>query len=108
MVKNREALYTWTKAWKKAKGESYWKDKYLKTKYGLTLKEYYEMESSQNGVCAICKGRSTDKSLAVDHCHETGKIRGLLCDRCNIALGLIYDRIDIANSIVRYLQIQHT
>lgn len=67
----------------------------LKKKYGLTLKDYDQMSHEQGHVCAIC-GRSERsqnsrgtgiKSLAVDHCHATGTIRGLLCELCNRGLG---------------------
>ncbi len=68
------------------------KESFLKSKYGITLAEYEAMLSSQNGVCAICKRPERRKSryggvcrLHVDHCHETGVVRGLLCSRCNLA-----------------------
>ena len=61
----------------------------LKRKYGLTVEEYEMMLNEQEGVCAICRKPPTkDRRLAVDHCHKAGHIRGLLCTRCNVALGL--------------------
>lgn len=56
-------------------------------KFGLTIDEYERNLERQDGVCAICKRVEVDKRLAVDHCHETGKVRGLLCMRCNTAIG---------------------
>jgi hypothetical protein len=59
---------------------------HLRRKFGLTIAEYEEMLSSQGGGCAIC-GDEVDGSMHVDHDHVTGKVRGLLCVRCNNALG---------------------
>ena len=66
----------------------------LKKVYGITLEDYNRMAERQGGVCAICKKpesakgpHGTARELAVDHCHDTGKIRGLLCSRCNTSIG---------------------
>jgi hypothetical protein len=56
-----------------------------KKKYGLTVEEVLEMIENQSGKCGICK--STDCRLGVDHNHQTGEIRGMLCNRCNTSLG---------------------
>ena len=73
--------------------------------YGITLEEWYEIYDSQNGVCAICKQEcKTRKSLSVDHDHETGDIRGLLCNRCNRGLGLFRDDPEVLKNATRYLQ----
>lgn len=58
-------------------------------KLGINENEYNEMFLKQNGVCAICSGKPDTqwKKLAVDHCHKTGKVRGLLCMVCNTMLG---------------------
>lgn len=63
----------------------------LKVRYGITQKQYNDMELSQNGTCAICPKSKIykNKKLSVDHNHKTGKIRGLLCDNCNRALGFL-------------------
>jgi len=64
--------------------------KHLKNKYGITVDDYEKMFTEQNGVCKICQEIcKSGKSLAVDHCHETGKVRGLLCAKCNTNLGRI-------------------
>lgn len=83
----------------------------LKRAYGLTPAEYYEILAQQNGGCAICGSRTpggmtmkrNDPIFAVDHCHATGKVRGLLCDKCNHALGLINDNSTIAMNMAKYL-----
>lgn len=64
----------------------------LKRCYGLSLDDYDQMLEQQRGVCGICGGTDPDgRRLAVDHCHATGNIRGLLCGHCNRALGLLGD-----------------
>ncbi len=79
---------------------------HLKTKYGITLEDYNAMLIAQENKCAICKGFEThDKHgvLAVDHCHKTNKIRGLLCFKCNSVLGSVNDNIDILKQMINYL-----
>jgi hypothetical protein len=62
----------------------------LLARYGITVDQYNEMLARQNGVCAICEEPcSSGRRLAVDHDHDTGKVRGLLCNRCNRGIGLI-------------------
>ncbi|SRR6266496_90958 len=82
----------------------------LKKNFGMTLEDYNIMLESQNGLCAICykpetkvfHGRIT--ALVVDHCHETGKIRKLLCYRCNVSLGLLDDNPDRMRAMARYVE----
>ena len=83
-------LQSWCKDCTKAavKKNSYreWK---LRSYFGITEKEYWGLHDAQKGVCWICKQPESDprKSLSVDHCHETLRIRGLLCGTCNRAIG---------------------
>lgn len=79
----------------------------LKT-YGLTQQQYDEMYQAQDGKCAICheppgQWGVTQRALAVDHDHKTGKVRGLLCDGCNRALGIMRDDPARLMSAVAYL-----
>src|SRR5262245_12914083 len=62
----------------------------LKRRYGLSAAEYEALLAEQGGACAICRKRSEER-LCVDHCHLTGTIRGLLCRKCNTALGYLKD-----------------
>jgi len=87
-------------------------DKRLRRVYGITLAEYVELFKAQGGVCAICKEGETTKRmkkgegrerLAVDHCHDTGRIRGLLCFKCNTAIGALGDTEQSAQRVVDYL-----
>ena len=83
----------------------------LKTNFAMTYEEYQSMLQRQNGVCAICqqpptvilKRNQTLRALAVDHDHSTGKIRGLLCDVCNRALGQFKDNPAILFRAILYL-----
>lgn len=75
----------------------------LKQRFGITLEQYNNMLAEQNGVCAICKSMSSLRNLAVDHCHSTGKIRGLLCSYCNTGLGLFKDSLEILDKAKEYL-----
>lgn len=63
----------------------------IKMKYKMTIETYEAMVADQNGACAICNKVPHQKRLSVDHCHTTGKVRGLLCNYCNIAIGHLGD-----------------
>lgn len=86
-------------------------DAELRKRYGITLEKYTAMLSSQNNSCFICKGQESSLRkngkpyrLAVDHCHKTGKVRALLCFKCNAALGAANDSIVILNGMISYLR----
>ena len=84
------------------------KDHQLKYKFGITLEDFDRMVESQNGLCAICEGKNVKingriVSLAVDHNHETGKVRGLLCNGCNTSLGR-FKTIAILKKVIKYLE----
>lgn len=72
--------------------------------YGLKPGEYQEMLDKQGGVCAICGRRPVTIRLAVDHDHETGRVRGLLCRRCNRALGLWEGDNNRMQNLILYVQ----
>ncbi len=71
--------------------------------YGLTLEAFQAMERGQNGCCAICARPPTKGNLNVDHCHETGRVRGLLCKPCNTALGALGDNAEGLRRALTYL-----
>jgi len=77
---------------------------HLKRKYGITIADYDRMFEEQNGVCAICgEPRPEARTLHVDHDHETGVIRGLLCFRCNNALGDFREEYELFQRAADYL-----
>lgn len=87
------------------------RDKELRNKYGITLDDYNEMLKAQDGVCALCGKTEKVKSragkiraLAVDHCHDTGRVRGLLCYRCNQLIAGIGDKLESAEKLVLYME----
>jgi hypothetical protein len=85
------------------------KDTVLKKHYGIDSDAWEGMYEEQGGVCAICKQSESEKSqryvnLAVDHCHTTKVVRGLLCNACNRALGFFKDDIERLRSATRYLE----
>lgn len=80
----------------------------LRNRFGIGLDEYSRLLETQNGVCAICGdppdgGGNNGNSLHVDHDHETGVVRGLLCRLCNMLLGLARDRPEVCQAVARYL-----
>ena len=76
----------------------------LKSIYGINIEEYNRLFKEQNGGCAICNNPNVnDRRLCVDHSHITGKVRGLLCHRCNSALGLVAENVEILHSCINYL-----
>jgi len=81
------------------------KDIKLKRTYGISYTEYLAILESQNSCCAICgtaNGRT--RALAVDHCHDTGEIRGLLCSNCNTGIGNLRDDIELLQKAIQYLE----
>lgn len=96
------------KKWK-AKNQDRVKDikrKHQLKKFGMTPDDYNKMLHEQEGKCKICgKGiKENQQSLAVDHCHKTNKIRGLLCGPCNRGIGLLQDNPKIIENALRYVQ----
>lgn len=81
---------------------------YLKrrcAKYGISVEQYLAMVDRQEGRCAICKEPPSERSpLCIDHCHDTGIVRGLLCKVCNLAVGNLRNSADVALSAAIYLE----
>ena len=115
----RAKKLVWQKRYRdSAHGKQKRRETYLRTRerrlaeereriYGLTQAAYDAMLIAQNGVCAICleppKQRGQRLNLDVDHCHKTGKVRGLLCPLCNAGLGQFRDDPQRLTSAIHYL-----
>ena len=76
----------------------------LKNDYGMTEADWYVLLESQNYGCAICGARESYRRLSVDHCHKTGKVRGILCDACNHAIGRMEDNPDRLIAAAEFLR----
>lgn len=96
-AKNRERLSTQRK------------ENRLLAAYGITLGEYENMVQAQGGICALCNEEPRPNgrlgpALVIDHDHETGQVRGLLCHHCNVALGHLRDDSDLLRKAIKYLE----
>ena len=107
-------LVSHCKACVRAKSKELWdkglvRDGVYQRKYGISLGQYQSMFQAQNGACCICgtsnpKGHGSKNSrFSVDHCHRTGKVRGLLCHHCNIGIGAFGDDPAKLNKAIEYL-----
>jgi hypothetical protein len=76
----------------------------FKSQYGISMREHKAMLARQRGVCAICRRQSGRAALGVDHCHKTGKVRGLLCPSCNFGLGFFRDDPSLTRAATAYLE----
>lgn len=100
---------------RKRKKKSLTKEQKLKNRsrqyfyrYGITLKDYFKMYKEQKGECPICltsKPISGNDKMVVDHCHETNRVRGLLCHSCNTNLGKFKDSIEVLQRAIDYLSV---
>jgi len=78
---------------------------FLKTRYGITIEQFETFFDLQDRKCALCRSETSDgKNFVVDHCHKTGKIRGILCSFCNRALGMFKDDTEILKKAIEYLE----
>lgn len=112
-VQYREDRATYMREWQRqarAANRDYGRSKDLKKNYGVDLEWYNAQLAKQNGLCAICDQEETAVirgqriSLAVDHCHDTGTIRGLLCRACNNAIGGLRHDTGLLQRAIEYLQ----
>lgn len=96
----------------RASNPDYFRDKDLQKNYGVNIEWYNQELAKQNGVCAICFNPETAiikgklLPLSVDHCHDTGKVRGLLCRRCNNGIGHLNHDINLIQNAIKYLQLE--
>lgn len=97
-----------TKNWREEQSEDRIRDLYYKRTYGLSLQDFNSLFSEQKGKCKICDRDlslvhlSGDRAV-VDHCHTTGKVRGILCNECNRGLGYFRDNVESLMNAVNYL-----
>lgn len=99
-----------TQKWRKANPDRV-KAANFKQRYGISLVEYQVMYEQQKGLCAICGKKESSKvrahperALSVDHCHNTLQVRGLLCQQCNIGLGVFKDDTKLLQAAINYLE----
>ncbi len=112
--KDPEKAKNYNKLWRQKNTEysgSYYKknqtrltERRLKAKYGMELEEYNARLIYQKGVCAICNLPEKGRNLAVDHCHKTNKIRGLLCKLCNAGIGMLKEDTKALQKAIEYLK----
>jgi hypothetical protein len=73
-------------------------------RYGITAEQLETLRRDQDGCCAICSKPISGRDECIDHCHDSGIVRGLLCSNCNVALGLLKDDVDLVKSAINYLE----
>lgn len=105
-VINRRSRENYKKVGKTKKYRDQRYSSHIKRNYGITITEYNDMFIEQAGRCAICGTHqsSLTRRLLVDHCHETGMVRGLLCYNCNTGLGQFGDSLQLIKNTVKYLE----
>ena len=81
----------------------------LLRRYGITVEDRDKMLAAQGGCCAACGTpvNTSSKEWSVDHDHATHMVRGILCHHCNVALGMVYDDIEILKFLIEYLEKHH-
>lgn len=91
----------------RSRTKDYYNELVIKQNYGIEYSDYLNMVEVHDNKCAICGAEAPTeghkKRLNIDHCHETGQVRGLLCDLCNRALGLMRDNTEFLSNAIKYL-----
>jgi len=117
-LRNKTGLTSWCNSCRREKNKEWIKNNpekarrsrkntTLKRLYGITLKQYETLLAKQGNVCAICKTNDPKgKGFVVDHCHVTQKVRQLLCNKCNCAIGLLNEDPNLFDAAKKYLE-QH-
>ena len=100
--RRRDRQIAAAKEWKRVNPDKY-RDYLLRKTFGITLLDYNRMFDAQGGVCAICSSPPGRLRLAVDHCHDTLEVRGLLCVKCNTAIGMLKHDLKIIAAASAYL-----
>jgi len=95
----------WARDYAARCGEKYHRRSNLWRTHKMTLEQFANLLDAQLGVCAVCAGPPCGKgNYHVDHDHITGKVRGLLCHKCNVALGMVQDSVEHLNELIEYLE----
>lgn len=108
-AENREKVLSYQREYRSKHADLYrersreWHKAHRYRSYGLSRNEYTALVEAQAGSCRIC---SKQKPLVIDHCHTTGKVRGLLCRSCNTLIGLAFDDAHTLERAIEYLQWQ--
>lgn len=97
---NRAERLAYIREYRRKKGPGHQRAGYLRFKYGLELADVERVARKQRHKCAICREK---KKLCIDHDHDTGAFRGLLCHRCNSAIGLLDESPKVIKAALRYL-----
>ena len=100
--KNKEKIRKKAREWLKTDKGRLYRLRH-KNKIDIDFEEYQRMFIKQKNLCAICKRPEQKKSLAIDHCHKTGKVRGLLCQKCNRGIGCFDDNVELLKNAIHYL-----
>jgi hypothetical protein len=101
IMKARKSALDWYRKNPERSKNNNWNRKLVR-EYGISRVEYDKMLESQKGLCAICYQPDTRK-LSVDHNHQTGRVRELLCSRCNTSIGLLDENVERLNNMMQYL-----
>lgn len=91
-----------------AKNPQRHREYHLRTRYGISFEDEQQMLSAQGNACAICQEpfvAEYNRGYAVDHCHKSTRVRGLLCRRCNVTLGQVDDQVKILRQMIEYLEL---
>jgi len=78
--------------------------RHIKRTFGLTEETFLALKENQNNCCAICNTSFDERKPCVDHNHDTGEVRGLLCNACNTSLGTLNDSIEVLKNAINYLE----
>lgn len=106
LLENRELSRVKSLEFRK-KNKGYQRKYDLKRNYGITEEEFHALKTKQDHKCAICKTSDPEGRhgvFAVDHCHVSGDVRGLLCNKCNVGLGSFRDNIEYLANAIDYLK----
>lgn len=111
-IRNREKIKERNRQWYLAHKEQFYKSKrksHLKIEHGMTPEQYEALWEKQGKKCAICKRTESEAGARfhVDHDHSSGVRRGILCPKCNHALGLFGDSVEVMKNAISYLEVSY-